>query len=336
MRLRSGKQNEAEITPKSSLLQNEVNGKIPSQVLKQPIIQPKLNLNNQDKFDSLYSDLAQPGAFTQKIKLYLRKNQTHSLHRPKRQKFPRRRIITHFPGQIIQSDLIDMQKYSNKNNGFNYILVVIDCFSKFLWCYALKNKSGLQTSFGLRTIFSKMKYPVQTIIFDQGLEYVNSSVNDLLKERGIHPYHIMTKNKASSAERVNRTIKQTIFKMFTQHNNLKWTVYLDDLVDNYNNTYHSTIKMTPAQVTWRNRKKVFKILFPKESVRINCKLKIGDRVRISLNKNIFEKGFTKNWSLDIFTIAKVFQKYGVCWYRLKDDKDIIYSKTKYFYELNQV
>ena len=206
MRLRSGKQNEAEITPKSSLLQNEVNGKIPSQVLKQPIIQPKLNLNNQDKFDSLYSDLAQPGAFTQKIKLYLRKNQTHSLHRPKRKKFPRRRIITHFPGQIIQSDLIDMQKYSNKNNGFNYILVVIDCFSKFLWCYALKNKSGLRTSFGLRTIFSKMKYPVQTIIFDQDLEYVNTLVNDLLKERGIHSYHIMTKKKQ---DQLNVLIEQS-------------------------------------------------------------------------------------------------------------------------------
>ena len=94
--------------------------------------------------------------------------------------------------------------------------------------------------------------------------------------------------------------------------------------------------MNPAQVTWQNRQKVFKILFPKESVIISCKLKIGDKVRISLTKNIFEKGFTKNWSQDIFTTVQVFQKYGVCWYRLKDEKGFIYSKTKYFYELNQV
>jgi L-rhamnose mutarotase len=293
-------------------------------------------VDNQEKFDTLYSDLAQPGAYTQKIKLYLRKNETHSLHRPKRKKFPRRSIITHYPGQIIQSDLIDMQKYSTNNNGFNYILVVIDCFSKYLWCIALKNKSAFETSTGLRTIFSKMKYPVQTIIFDQGLEYVNLLVNNLLKERGIHSYHILTKNKASSAERVNQTIKKTIWKLFTIHKNKKWVKYLDDIVSNYNDTYHRTIEMPPAQVTWANKNKVFKIMFPNKSVRINCRLKIGDEVRIALNKNIFEKGFTQNWSKDIFIIVKVFQKNGVCWYRLKDKEGYIYSKTKYFYELNQV
>ena len=261
---------------------------------------------------------------------------THSLHRPKRIKFPRRRIITHFPGQIIQSNLIDMQKYSTKNSGFNFILVVIDCFSKFLWCVPIKNKNAKKTSLGLRTIFSQMKYPVQTIIFDQGLEYVNIMVNNLLKERGIHSYPIMTKNKASSAERVNQTLKQAIWKLFTEHKNEKWVSYLDDLVNNYNHTYHSMIKMAPVHVTWHNRKKVFKILFPKKHVIINCKLKIGDKVRISLNKNIFEKSYTKNWSQDIFKITRVFQKYGVCWFRLKDDKGFIYPKSKYFYELNQV
>jgi hypothetical protein len=81
---------------------------------------------------------------------------------------------------------------------------------------------------------------------------------------------------------------------------------LDDIVSNYNDTYHRTIKMSPAQVTWKNRNKVFKIMFPNKSVRINCRLKIGDEVRIALNKNIFEKWFTQNWSKDIFTIFKVF------------------------------
>ena len=62
---------------------------------------------------------------------------------------------------------------------------------------------------------------MQTFIFDQGLEYVNFLVNNLLKERGIHSYHILTKNKASSAERVNQTIKKTIWKLFTLHKDKK-------------------------------------------------------------------------------------------------------------------
>ena len=114
-------------------------------------------MDNQHKFDALNSDLAQPGACTQKIKLYLRKNVTHSLHRPKQENFSRRSIISYYPGQIIQFDLIDMQKYSTNNNEFNYILVVIDCFSKYLWCVALKTRSAFETSTGLRTIFYKMK-----------------------------------------------------------------------------------------------------------------------------------------------------------------------------------
>ena len=280
--------------------------------------------------------MAQPGAFTNKIRLYLRKNQTHSLHKTKRKNFPRRRIITHFPGQILKTDLIYMQKYPQQNSGFNYILVVIDCFSKFLWCLPIKKKTATLTADGLKTIFSKMKFPIQTLIFDEGLEFVNSSVRNLLKERGIHSYHIFSNTKAGAAERVNKTIKQIIWKLFTKNNNSRWVNKIDDIVLNYNTTFHTTIKMSPSQVTWENRKKVFKNTFPDKKFINNCRLKRGDQVRVALKKNLFEKGFTQNWSKEVFSIIRTFKKFGVCWYRLIDGDGIIYPKQKYFYELNQV
>ena len=280
--------------------------------------------------------MIQPGSFSNKIAMYLQKNETHSLHRPKRKKFPRRKIMTHYPGQIVQSDLIDMQQFSRVNSGFNYILVVIDCFSKFLWCIPLRTKTAKDTGSGLRSIFNSMKFPVQTIIFDQGLEYVNSVVQNLLKERGVYSYHILTKTKASSAERVIKTIKHIIWKIFTHNKNNRWIDILEDLTINYNNTYHKSIKMKPIEVTWENRKKVFKTLYPKKSFKVHCRLNKGDKVRIALNKNIFDKGFTQNWGKEIFEIVKVFQKHGVCWYRLKDKDGNIYSKQKYFEQLNQV
>ena len=80
----------------------------------------------------------------------------------------------------------------------------------------------------------------------------------------------------------------------------------------------------------------FKASFPKINSVIKCRLREGDQVRIALNKDIFEKGFTVNWSDDIFTIVASFQKNGVCWYRLKDAKGEIYPKVKYFYQLNKV
>ena len=293
-------------------------------------------VDGQAYFDQLYSDLSQPGAYTNKILKYLRRNTTHSLFKRKRKKFPRRRIITRYPGNIVQSDLIDMQKFSGSNSGYNYILVVIDCFSKKLWVRPLKTKRGQETSNALRSILDSMQYPVQTMIFDEGLEYVNQYVSNLLNEFNIHSYHIKSRLKASTAERVNRTIKQALWKFFHETKKTRWVDVLDDVVDNYNKTYHTTIKMAPDEVTWENRKQVFSNSFPRIKDRITCRLKKGDKVRVQLNKDLFEKGFTQNWSDDIFTVVASFQKNGLCWYRIKDEQGNIYPKYKYFYELNKV
>ena len=303
-----------------------------------PIISPpspQLN-KKQQAFNTLYSDLSQPGSFTRKLLRYLRKNETHSLHKSLRKKFPRRKIITHYPGQIVQSDLIDMQNISGSNSGYNYILVVIDCFSKKLFLEPLKSKRGEETAYALRKIFERCPFLIQSFISDEGLEYKNQYVSNLFAEYNIHFYHIRTQTKASSAERVNKTLKQIIWKYFSKNNTKKWINILQDLADNYNSTYHSSIKMRPNDVTWSNRHKVFKNLYPDfHSVR-KCRLREGDKVRIALNKSIFEKSYTVNWSSEIFTIINAFQKNGICWYRLADDKGQIYPKTKYYHQLNKV
>ncbi len=94
--------------------------------------------------------------------------------------------------------------------------------------------------------------------------------------------------------------------------------------------------MSPNSVTWDNRKTVYKQLYPDINVRIKCKLKVGDTVRIALKKDIFEKGYTQNWSKEIYTIDKVFQRNKVCWYRLIDLDGKQYSKYKYYQQLNLV
>ena len=137
-------------------------------------------------------------------------------------------------------------------------------------------------------------------------------------------------------ERVNKTLKERIWKLFTETGRKRWIDNLEDIQSNYNNTYHNTIKMRPNDVTWHNRKEVFKNAFPDITDKINCRLKKGDRVRVALNKEKFEKSYTVNWSEDIFTIVRVFQRSGVCWYRLKDTNGNIYPRGKYFYQLNKV
>ena len=334
MKLRSGTLKEGQEENQPNVNEDQRRRSILLSNQTQPKQTNKLTL--QQNFDNVYSDLQQPGAFTKKLKRYFRKNETASLHKTRRKKFPRRRIVTQYPGQIIQSDLIDMQKYSAINSGYNFMLVVIDCFSKKLWIEPLKNKSGRETAEKLRKIFLKMRFPVQSMIFDRGLEYVNQWVDGVLQEYRIHSYHTNSPHKASTAERVNRTIKSLVWKYFTETGKKRWIDIVYRLVDNYNNTYHSSIKMTPNEVTWENRKQVFKNLFPRIMDRIKCRLKRGDKVRILLKKDLFEKGFTQNWSKEIFEVIKIFQKQGVCWYRLRRENGDIYPKSKYFFELNKV
>ena len=89
---------------------------------------------------------------------------------------------------------------------------------------------------------------------------------------------------------------------------------LDDIVNEYNNTYHRTIKMKPVDV-----KDNTYIDFKNEVNGKDPKFKVGDSVRISKYKNIFDKGYTSNWSEEIFVISKI--KNAVPWTYMINDLD---------------
>ena len=80
---------------------------------------------------------------------------------------------------------------------------------------------------------------------------------------------------------------------------------LDDIVDKYNSTFHRTIKIKPAEVTDNYYAEYNEIL------KKNPKFKVGGNVRISKYKNIFAKGYTPNWSEEVFVISKI--KHTVPW-----------------------
>ena len=266
----------------------------------------------------------------------MRKNETHSLHKPRRKNFKRRRIIVYYPFQIVQMDLIELRQLAGNNRGYNYILLVIDVFFKKIWLRKLKTKSGGETADAIKSTIDDMNAPPQTVIFDEGLEFYNKYVNMLFAQYNVHFYSIKTSTKAGAAERANKTIKSLIWKYFTEHNTKTWVDQLSEIQDNYNNTFHRVIKRTPNEVTWDNRKEVFKVMYPEIKDRVKCKLKEGDRVRVAIYKDLFKKGYTQNWTKEIFKITKVLQRAGVCWYKIADPSGNPYPKGKYYYDLNLV
>ena len=297
---------------------------------------PKI-LQTQNDFDKVYSNLEQSGSFSSKIKRYLNKNTIHSLHKPRRRHFKRRKIVVHYRYQICEADLIDLRNIYGSNYRYKYILLMIDLFSKKIWLRKLKTKSGEETANAFKNIFDNMEYTPQTLIFDEGKEFLNKYCDLLFKQYNIHYYHIMSGNfKAGAAERANKTIKGLLWKQFHKQSSQNWTKIYLDIQDLYNKTYHSSIKMSPDQVSNDNRDEVFKSLYPNIEDRIKCRLKRTDRVRVALRKSNFEKSYTQNWSSEIFEITKVLQKNGVCWYYLQALDGTPYPKSKLYFDLNLV
>ena len=113
-------------------------------------------------------------------------------------------------------------------------------------------------------------------------------------------YSTNNEGKSVVAERFIRTLKSKIYKHMTSISKKVYIDKLDDIVNKYNNTYHTTIKMKPIDV-----KDNTYINIDKEINNKDPKFKVGDRVRISKYKNIFAKGYTPNWSEEGFVIKKV-------------------------------
>ena len=122
---------------------------------------------------------------------------------------------------------------------------------------------------------------------DKGSEFYNSSFKKWLKDNDIEMYSIHNEGKSVVAERFIRTLKNKIYKYMTSISKNVYIDKLDDIVNEYNNTYHRTIKMKPVDVkdnTYINLRKEVNDKDPKYI--------IGDHVRISKYKNIFAKGYT--------------------------------------------
>lgn len=123
-----------------------------------------------------------------------------------------------------------------------------------------------------------------------------------------------------------------MWKQFSLRGTYKWYDILPRLISEYNNAIHRSIKMKPIDVTSNDEKKLVGLLNKNQCKTKKPKFKIGDFVRISKLKPIFEKGYTPNWSPEIFTITKV-QKTRPVTYRIKDYQNEYVKGSFYEFEL---
>ena len=241
------------------------------------------------------------------------------LHKPVKRKFRKRRVLVSGNNKIWAADLADMRAFAKYNNGNTFLLLVIDTFNKYGWIIPLKNKKGETMVKAFKTIFEEGRIP-EKLWTDKGKEFYNKNMDNLRKLHKIELYSTENEEKSSIVERWIRTMKEKMWKYFTDNNTYKYIDVLPDLVEDYNNTVHSSTKLTPIDASKKkNELTVWRNLYPDryKTSRLNPKFSVGDEVRITKKKKVFEKGYTTRWTEEIFTIKEIRETNPIT-YKLED------------------
>ena len=184
----------------------------------------------------------------------------------------------------------------------------------------MKDKKGSSITTAFADIIKTYKRKPEYLWVDKGSEFYNKTFKEWLLQNDIELYSTFNEGKAVIIERFNRTLKSRMYKQFTIQNNTIWYNIIDKLVDEYNKTKHGSIKLTPVEASKKKNHGLvyFNLYGDIEASKQKPKFKIGDEVRISkFKRKVFDKGYTPNWSEEIFTVDKI-QYTNPITYKLKD------------------
>lgn len=250
---------------------------------------------------------------------WARQQNSYTLHKPARRNITRNKVIVFAVDEVWQMDLCDMQNIKQYNDDAKYILTVIDVFSKKGFARVLTDKRGETVLKAFKNIIeTEGRSPVR-VHADAGSEFRYGKFNQYLKSIESKYYVTQSSVKASIVERFNRTLKSRMWRYFTEKNTYRYLDVLQDLIASYNASPHSTLKgRTPDSVGPHNELEVWKQVYHvRGHGKIKFKYRVNDRVRISREKTLFEKGYTDNWSEEYFIVYQRLRRHPPV-YRLKD------------------
>lgn len=249
-----------------------------------------------------------------KIKDWLLYQDVYTLHKPAKYKFNRNHYFVSKIDELWEIDLCDMSMYASENDNYKYLFSIIDVFSKYGWLLPTKTKSAIEITRTFRKLINDSGRQPDTVQSDAGKEFKNQIFRSYLNRQNIKQNFpiIASMQKAAVVERFNRTMKEKMFKYFTSvgDKNKRYIDVLPDLVNSYNNSVHSTIKMRPIDVRSKHTVRIYNTIkdkFKNEKQNF-VKFIEGDYARMIRRKSRFEHGYTEKWTREIFQIQKVIIK----------------------------
>jgi hypothetical protein len=292
-----------------------------------------------------FYNAAQPGSFTspqkyskglqregiqlpeQQIKTWLASQKAYTIHRSRRKRFPRRPIQSFFPLQFVEIDLMDMQKLAPYNDGTRYLIVSICVFSKFAWVTPIPNKQMTTVVDAYRDQLFKTGQISLNLRCDKGSEFLNHEFKQMCEDFGINLYTSNNEVKCAVVERFIRTLRGKLSKYLSYHNTNRYIHDLQALVRSYNNTYHSSIKMSPERaLNHADFGRVFENQYRRKDFRVHVgrimnkadNVRAGDFVRISTLKQRFAKESDPNFTPETFKVWKITYNFNEPVYHLVD------------------
>ena len=283
----------------------------------------------------IFSELQRRKKFPQislyQIQKFLSKQESYGLSQGTRNKFHRPSYITYFKYYLIQLDLVDMTKYSKSNNNIKYLLSCIDTFSRMLFMQPIKSKQAKDVVAALHIILRQINEPIVFCCTDKGSEFSSQLFKEKLAEYNIKHY-FSTTGSCAHVEISHRTIKRRILQHMLHRNTENYIDVLQNIISNYNKTIHSSLNLRPIDVTLQNQYDVYQYAksLRRHKKRSRFKFKIGDSVRISFRKSIFDRQLAIKWSRETFRVARRYRNQNYNLYKLYDcNNDLIFGS---FYE----
>ena len=263
---------------------------------------------------------------------FILSQKTNQLHK-KSHKQIQGHIIAYHKNALWFMDLLDMSNFSRQNHGFKWILLCIDTFTRKAYAQPLKTKSKYAVKEGFAKIYQTDAPKIKLILSDSGNEFLNQPVQSLFKDLKMKhdTVEIGDHHALGIIDRLSRTIKEIIYKDFTETETVKWVDHLQEYITAYNSRPHGGI-LGYAPNEAEDHKTELVELNLKKSMPTEHNFHVGDLVRFKLKRATFNKGYKEIWSRKQYTIESIDGVHAVLSnkdkYRLDDLQHVVPVETK--------
>ena len=267
---------------------------------------------------------AQRGVSESRAKRILESEDSYVLHREYKRPKAYNPYYIYRRRDLIQADLIDIRKLRLQNDGVEYLLLIIDVFSRRVWLLPIKKKSAGEMKRALDQWLTSLRRKPKIFSSDAGLEFWNAPVRNLMTRHGVEMQVAGGTCKAAYAERANKSIQILIYKYLTDRETLRYVDVLPQLVSTYNKRGHRSLEYhSPAEADKVRNEELIRGVHMRRYASVRRKKpthQLGDMVRIKTNAKAIvssRRSYAEQFHGEYFRIVRINRRLPIPLFYLK-------------------